>query len=117
VEREREENRDNPFTPHPCTRLPEWSSLCWLAESEREEKERKKVALWKREKCKLQIFVEHPPCILKASIQVPPTCFCQISVEQMSVRILCLSSHLFSQGPVSSTPAQGFLKWDVDPEC
>jgi hypothetical protein len=30
-------------------RDPEWSSLCWLVESEREENEKWKAALWERE--------------------------------------------------------------------
>jgi hypothetical protein len=30
-------------------RAPEWNSLCWLVESEREEKESRKVALLERE--------------------------------------------------------------------
>jgi hypothetical protein len=35
---------------HPCMRAPERSSLCWLVESERGEKERRKVALSEGEK-------------------------------------------------------------------
>jgi hypothetical protein len=35
---------------HPCTKAPEWNSLCWLMESEKEEKEWRKVALSEREK-------------------------------------------------------------------
>jgi hypothetical protein len=34
---------------HPCTRAPEWNSLCLLVESEREKKERRKFALSERE--------------------------------------------------------------------
>jgi hypothetical protein len=34
---------------YPCTRIPEWNSLCWLVESEGEEKEKRKVALSERE--------------------------------------------------------------------
>jgi hypothetical protein len=34
---------------HSCTRAPEWNSLCWLVEDEREEKERRKGALSERE--------------------------------------------------------------------
>jgi hypothetical protein len=33
-------------------RVPEWNFLCWLVESEREEKQRKKVALLERGKTK-----------------------------------------------------------------
>jgi hypothetical protein len=47
--REREGKRESPFTPLPLHRAPEWNSLCWLVESEREEKERRKVALLERE--------------------------------------------------------------------
>jgi hypothetical protein len=39
---------NSPF--HPCTRTPEWNSLCWLLERKREEKERRKIALFKRER-------------------------------------------------------------------
>jgi hypothetical protein len=50
VERETGKGRGKIHSPlHPCTRGPEWSSLCWLVESEREEKERRKVALSERE--------------------------------------------------------------------
>jgi hypothetical protein len=28
-------------------RAPEWNSLCWLVESEREKKEKRKVTLWR----------------------------------------------------------------------
>jgi hypothetical protein len=51
VERERGERKgENSFTPHPCTQAPEWNSLCWLGDSEREEKERRKVALSETDK-------------------------------------------------------------------
>jgi hypothetical protein len=53
--------------------------------------------------------VEHTPSILEASIQDPLTYFCQTSLDQAIGRVACLSSHLFSKGPVFSTFAQGFL--------
>jgi hypothetical protein len=43
-------------------RAPEWNVLCWLVESEREEKERRKLPFWRE----LSRFMEHPPWILKA---------------------------------------------------
>jgi hypothetical protein len=42
--KEREE-RERGKSIHPYMRDPEWNSLCWLVTSEREEKERRKVAL------------------------------------------------------------------------
>jgi hypothetical protein len=49
VEREREKGRGKVHSPlHPCTMTPKWNSLCWLVESEGEEKERRKVVLFER---------------------------------------------------------------------
>jgi hypothetical protein len=48
--REGEGKGENPFTFHPYRRVPLWNSLCWLVESERKEKERRKVAISDREK-------------------------------------------------------------------
>jgi hypothetical protein len=50
VERERRKGRGN---IHLYKKIPEWNSLCWLVESEREEKERRKVALLETEKQEL----------------------------------------------------------------
>jgi hypothetical protein len=49
-EREGREGKKIHSSFHPYTRAPEWNSLRWLVDSEREEKERRKVALSEREK-------------------------------------------------------------------
>jgi hypothetical protein len=47
VERQRKERRGKiHLLLHPCTRAPDWNSLCWLVEREKEEKGRRRVALW-----------------------------------------------------------------------
>jgi hypothetical protein len=63
VERERGKGRGKIHSPlQPCMRAPDWNVLCWLVESEREEKERRKLPFWRE----LSRFMEHPPWILKA---------------------------------------------------
>jgi hypothetical protein len=47
LERERRKGREKIHLPlHSCIRTSDWNSLCWLVESEREEKGKKKAALW-----------------------------------------------------------------------
>jgi hypothetical protein len=48
--REREGKGENPFNSPSGMRAPKWNSLYWLVENEREEKERRKVALSDTEK-------------------------------------------------------------------
>jgi hypothetical protein len=97
VGRERGKGRRKIHSPfHLCMRIPEWHSLCWLVESERGEKERRKVALSEKETESFRDSWSCPPFILK-SINTGPSDLVSIRhhwSKQVSEHSY-LSSHLF----------------------